>query len=198
MPHRIFIAINLPENIKKELISYQEKWPELPCRWTRKDNLHITLAFIGSVNNEEIPGICKAAKEAAGRHESFSINFKKICYGPPNKVLPRMVWVEGTCPELVEGRKIDKLSYLQKDLENSLFSAPIKISTEPENRPYTSHITLGRIKEWEFKKIEPEERPEIETDIDLDFDVLSIEVMESELKRTGPEYVVLESCSLSN
>ena len=196
--HRIFIAINLPENIKKELISYQEKWPELPVRWTRKDNLHITLAFIGSVNDEEIPGILKAARETAERHEPFSINLNKICYGPPKKMPPRMVWVEGACPDLVEGRKIDKLSYLQKDLENSLFSAPIKISLEPEKRPYTSHLTLGRIKEWEFKKIEPEERPEVETDINLDFDVNSIEVMESELKRAGPEYIVLESCLLSS
>ena len=196
--HRIFIAINLPENIKKELISYQEKWPELPVRWTRKDNLHITLAFIGSVNDEEIPGILKAARETAERHEPFSITLNKICYGPPKKMPPRMVWVEGACPDLVEGRKIDKLSYLQKDLENSLFSAPIKISLEPEKRPYTSHLTLGRIKEWEFKKIEPEERPEVETDINLDFDVDSIEVMESELKRAGPEYIVLESLPLKN
>lgn len=196
--HRIFIAVNLPEDIIKELISYQEKWPELPVRWTKKDNLHITLAFIGSVNDEEIPGILKAAREAAERHEPFSINLNKICYGPPKKMPPRMVWVEGACPELVEGRKIDKLSYLQKDLENSLFSTPIKISTEPEKRSYTSHLTLGRIKEWEFKKIEPEERPEVETDINLDFDVNSIEVMESELKRGGPEYIVLESMPLKN
>ena len=184
--HRIFIAINLPEEIKRELISYQEKWPELPIRWTRKDNLHITLSFIGPVNDEEIPGICQAAREAAGRHEPFSINFKKICYGPPGKIPPRMVWVEG--------EKSRELGELQQDLENSISN----INTgKSEKRDYAPHLTLGRIKEWEFKKIEPEERPEVETDINLDFDVNSIEVMESKLRRVGPEYAVLESCPLS-
>jgi len=187
--HRIFIAINLPENIKKELISYQEKWPELPIRWTKKDNLHITLVFIGSVSDEEIPGICKAAKEAAGKKEPFSINFKKICYGPPNKVPPRMVWIEG--------EKSKELADLRDDLENSLLKSSGQKYQEIKSQPFSPHITLGRIKEWEFKKIEPEERPEIETDINLDFELLSIEVMESELKRVGPEYIVLESCPLS-
>jgi 2'-5' RNA ligase len=190
MRHRIFIAINLPEDVKKELISFQEKCPDLPCRWTKKDNLHITLAFIGSVNDEEIPGICKAAKEAAGRHDSFSINFKKICYGPPGKVPPRMVWIEG--------EKSKELADLRDDLENSLLQSSGQKYQEIKSQPFSPHITLGRIKEWEFRKIEPEERPEVETDINLDFEVNSIEVMESELKRVGPEYIVLESVPLSN
>jgi len=57
----------------------------------------------------------------------------------------------------------------------------------------TPHITLGRIKTWQFRQIEPEERPEINEDIDLTFEVKSIEIMESQLKKGGPEYTVLES-----
>ncbi|PIX88575.1 MAG: hypothetical protein COZ30_00470, partial [Candidatus Nealsonbacteria bacterium CG_4_10_14_3_um_filter_36_16] len=55
------------------------------------------------------------------------------------------------------------------------------------------HITLGRIKQWEFRQIEPEERPEVNEEINLTFEVNSIEVMESELKRGGSEYTILES-----
>jgi len=43
--HRIFIAINLPANLKKELSMAQNRWPELPARWTKPENLHITLLF---------------------------------------------------------------------------------------------------------------------------------------------------------
>jgi len=43
--HRIFIAINLPEKLKKELSLFQNRWPEIPARWTRPDNLHVTLVF---------------------------------------------------------------------------------------------------------------------------------------------------------
>jgi len=60
----------------------------------------------------------------------------------------------------------------------------------------TPHITLGRIKTWEFRRMEPEERPEINEDINLNFEVNSIEIMESQLKRNGPDYTILESCPL--
>ena len=188
MKHRIFIAINLPENIKKELLSFQLKWPDLPIRWVGPENLHITLAFLGYLSDEELLEIIKITKEVASRNESFSLNLKSICYGPPKKMPPRMVWAEG--------EKSMELGKLQKDLEISLFSSSIKSLKEPESRPYTPHITLGRIRQWEFRQIEPEERPEVNEDISLNFEVNSIEVMESELKRGGAEYTILESCPL--
>jgi len=55
---------------------------------------------------------------------------------------------------------------------------------------------LARISEWEFRKFALEERPEINEDIDFVFTVESIEVMESELKRAGPQYTILESHNL--
>ncbi|HEB01428.1 MAG TPA: WecB/TagA/CpsF family glycosyltransferase, partial [Candidatus Portnoybacteria bacterium] len=39
----IFVAINLPSEIKKKFLSFQQKWPDLPVRWTKEENLHITL-----------------------------------------------------------------------------------------------------------------------------------------------------------
>ncbi|MBI4101693.1 MAG: RNA 2',3'-cyclic phosphodiesterase, partial [Candidatus Nealsonbacteria bacterium] len=51
MRHRIFLAINLPENVKKKLADFKSKWPDLPCRWTKAENLHITLVFLGSVSD---------------------------------------------------------------------------------------------------------------------------------------------------
>ena len=188
MRHRIFIAINLPEDIKKRLSDYQKNWPELPCRWTKKENLHITMIFLGYLNDEELLDIIKISREVASRHQSFSINLNKIIYGPPNKP-PRMVWVEG--------EKSQESANLQKNLENALTSSEASTKENSgEIRPYSSHITLGRIKTWEFRQIEPEERPEISEEISLIFPVESIEIMESQLKRTGPEYTILESCSL--
>ncbi len=188
MRHRIFIAINLPDDIKKKLSDYQNKWLELPCRWTKKENLHITLAFLGYLTDEEMVEICRIAKETALRHEPFFINLNKIIYGPPKKQPPRMVWAEG--------EKSEELGKLQKDLENTLAGLSSGLENE-KGRGYAPHITLGRIKEWEFRRIEPEERPEINEEINFDFEVNSIEVMESELKRGGPEYAVLESVPLS-
>jgi len=189
MRHRVFIAINLPENIKNKLAEYQQKWPELPCRWTRKENLHITLMFLGYLTAEELLQVCHITKEIAPKNQSFSINLKKIIYGPPKKIPARLIWIEG--------EKSEALGKLQKDLENSFLVLPVK-RLKSETRPYTPHLTLGRIKTWEFKRLEPEERPAVNEEINLSFEVNSIEVMESQLKRTGPNYTILESWPLKS
>lgn len=177
---RIFIAVNLPKNIKEELVNFQAKWSELPVRWAKPDNLHLTLVFLGYVSNDELPELLGIVEETAKRHKPFSINLTKICYGPPKKP-PRMIWIEG--------EKSEELAKLQKDLEKNLGAA--------ETRPYTPHLTLGRIRQMEFRQMEPEERPEINEEISFNFEVNSIEVMGSELRRGGAEYTILESIPLS-
>ena len=184
---RIFVAINLPNEIKKELFLYSEKWPELPAKWVNKDNLHITLEFLGAVTDEELGEICMAAKEVAERHSSFSLNINKILYGPPKKMPPKIVWAEGA--------KSDELAGFRDDLEESLME---KISFVPENRTFAPHVTLAKINAWGFKGIEPEERPEIDEAIDLFFTVESIEVMESTMKKSGVEYEIIESYNLKD
>jgi len=183
--HRIFVAITLPVEIKRELSSFYDRWPELPAKWTPKDNLHITLEFLGDLTDVEIGDTCLAVKEVAKRHNSFSINLNKVLYGPPKKNPPRMVWVEG--------EKSEELADLKQDLQEYLLE---KIRFRPDGKGFVTHITLAKISEWEFKKFDLDERPEINEDLDLIFTVESIEVMESELKKGGPVYTVLESHNL--
>ncbi len=96
-----------------------------------------------------------------------------------------MVWAEG--------EKSEELTDLKNDLEECLLE---KVKFRPDEKSFVSHITLARISEWEFKKFDLDERPDINEDVDLIFTVESIEVMESELKRGGPQYTILESHTL--
>lgn len=194
MRRRIFIAINLPKDIKKELEVRQNKIEEMfsgvesegMIRWTKKDNLHITLIFLGYLTDQEILEICEAIRETAPNYKSFLVKLSHICYGPPKKMPPKMVWAMG--------ERSKELTDLKDGLEKSLTaSAENQIST----KNFSPHITMGRIKAWQWKRIEPEERPAIETDFSLSFPVESIEIMESELKRGGPQYNILESISFS-
>jgi 2'-5' RNA ligase len=211
MNHRIFIAVNLPDDVRKQLSGYQDKWPDLPISWTKKYNLHITLAFLGYVSDEDIMDVCKTVGEISSKNNSFSVNLNKISYGPPKKIppksmnnaysfprspiplnkdwVPRMVWAEG--------EESESLGKIQKELEDALFKNSIK-GIKLEKRKFTPHITLGRIKTWQWQKLEPEERPEVNEKMNLEFDVNSIEVMESFLKRGGPEYTILESYVLAD
>ncbi len=186
MRHRIFIAVNLPENLKSELARYRSKWPDLPAKWTKPENIHITLEFLGYVPEQEIPEICKAAEEAARNQKAFSLKIVKISYGPPKKMPPRMVWAIG--------EKSTELSYLKESLQNNLQGS--RIGYSPEKRSFSPHITLARIRTWEWRRLEIEERPPVEENLDLEFDVDSLEIMESKLKKGGAEYQVLESCRL--
>ncbi len=183
--HRIFVAINLPGDIKKALFEYSKKWPDLPAKWTNKDNLHITLEFLGSLTEEDIGGVCVAVKEVAERHEYLSLSLNQILYGPPQKIPPKMVWAEG--------EKSKELADLRNDLEETLMES---VAFVPENQTFAPHVTLARISAWGWKGIEPEERPEINEGIDLVFTVESIDVMESEMKKGGPVYTILESHQL--
>ena len=200
MKRRIFIAINLPEEIKKRLIEYQEKIEKLFAsidsedyygqklfRWTKKENLHITLLFLGYVREEQLPEIIKATQETTEKYRPFSIFLEKIVYGPSEKKMPRMIWIKG--------KKSKELTNLKEELENNISQ---KISQfKKEGREFFPHITLGRIKQWAFKKIPIEERPEISEEILLSFEINSLEIMESQLKPRGPDYFILESFPLT-
>lgn len=188
MNHRIFIAINLPKNIKAQLLNYQKELRDLPIRWVKEDNLHITLIFLGYLKDEEVAEVCKIAREVVPKTPSFLINLTGICYGPPKKIPPRMVWITG--------EKSQELASLKDNLEKELLGGSATNNFKAEARAFSPHITLGRIKQWEWCRIDPEERPQVEKNISLNFDVQSIEVMESRLKRGGTEYTILEACPL--
>lgn len=182
--HRIFIAINLPEDIKGDLAGFQRQWGSLLARWVEPENLHITVVFLGYATDLELGEVCLAVKEVAAKQNGFTITLNKIIYGPDAEK-PRMVWVLG--------EKSPELSALKNELDAALRG---KIHYVPEKRGLNPHITLARIKSLEWRMLDLEERPEINETIDMPLEVASIEVMESELKKGGPQYTIIESHEL--
>jgi len=179
---RIFIAINLPEEVRKKLIDYQQKWDNLDpalIKWVKKDNLHITLVFIGYVTDDEMYEICQMIKEVAKNHRSFMINLERIILGPPDKT-PRIFWVQG--------EKSEELGKLQGDLEE-------RIEQRHGGRhAFRPHITLARFKYPLVKSLPQKVDDEFKAQIPVE----TIEVMQSNLKRSGAEYSVLESIELGS
>lgn len=184
MKRRVFIAINLPEEVKKKLGEFREKYDYLPVRWTKEPSLHLTLVFIGYVSDEQMLEICRAAREGVSVFMPFFINFKRIILGPPGKP-PRMIWLEGEVSKELGG--------LKNQLEETLLNVNSGFSHR-ENRPLKPHITLARIKMEQWRQLET--RPVVEENFEAQVPVESIEVMESDLKKDGAEYAVLESCPL--
>jgi 2'-5' RNA ligase len=179
---RIFVAINLPEDIKRRLFDFQKKMEQLPVRWTKKSSLHLTIVFIGYADEQEIYEVCRMTKEAAERNEAFDIHFEKILYGPPGKP-PRMIWLAG--------KFSDELARIKNELEQTFVSSDSLRDFRPENRPITPHITLARMNLEARYQL-----PQLEEDFKAVMPVTTIDVMESDLKRDGAEYTILESCPL--
>jgi len=182
--HRVFVAINLPEDIKRKLFEIQQKWAGLPVRWTKRNSLHLTLSFLGYVGSDDLYRICEITKEVAKNYQPFFCSFKKVLLGPPGKA-PRMIWVIG--------EKSEEATEMKQGLEKA-FSLENSINFIPENRLFSPHITLARIRTGEWRGLR--EAPKIEEEFSFDFSVNSVEVMESHLLGDGAEYVVLESAPL--
>lgn len=183
--HRTFIAINLPSDVKKVFARYQQKWADVPAKWTNPENLHITLVFLGDLTDLELGEVCLAVKEICEKQEAFNIVLNKIAYGPQDKIPPRYIWAGGD--------ESKEAMALKDNLEDAL-SEIIKLKID--KHIFNAHITLARISALEWRAIEPEERPEIFENVELTFTVESIEIMESELTRQGPRYTVIESHQL--
>ncbi len=189
MRRRIFIAINLPEKIKEELEKFQDQFLDLPAKWVKKENLHITLAFLGYIRDEELPKIIEITKKVASNYSPFKIKIVKVSFFPPKTFPPRMIWAIG--------EKNEPLFKLQENLKNALSEINIPQLEEEAGRSFTPHITLARIKKWEIRQMEREEIPQIDEDIELEFLADSVDIMESHLKRSGPEYILLQKIPLS-
>ena len=198
MKRRVFIAINLPEGLKKRLKQYREKFEYLPratptgevlrglpvC-WTKAPSLHLTLVFIGYVSDEQMLEICRVTKEAAAKFEPFFINFRRIVLGPPGKA-PRMIWLEGEASQ--------ELTEFKKELEAALIDCDSGFY-RAENRPFKPHITLARVKAGRWREANINQA-DIEQNLDAQVEVGGIDVMESDLKSDGAEYAVLKACPL--
>ncbi|MFA5080718.1 MAG: RNA 2',3'-cyclic phosphodiesterase [Candidatus Paceibacterota bacterium] len=192
MKKRIFIAINLGEKIKNNLIENQKEierkfyysFDFSPIKMIKKENLHCTLLFIGDVEDLELMEIFDITEKAVTGLDNFDLQIKDVNYGP-NKNNPKMIWANL--------EKTSELARLQTNIERAILNNGYNAEID---KKYTPHITLGRIIQWQFKKINSEEIPDIEKDLGYGISVKSVEIMESFIKKGGSEYCVLKSFPL--
>lgn len=179
MQRKIFISINIPDKTRKRLAKAIEKWADLPVKWTREPNLHITLLFLGHVDEGTLPQICQTVRAAAETEEIFDIDFDKIELFPSAED-PKTVALTG--PENAD------LLRLHEKIEKELH-----IFTSPK-KSFRPHITLGRGRKYKWEALE--NKPSISESFPLTISAESIDVMASDFGDGQNEYVIIESCPL--
>lgn len=93
MEKRLFIAIPLSQEILENLEEYKKAVRFPNVRWIPKDNLHITLYFLGDTKEELIPNLVEKLKSAYSAIKEFDLIFEKITFAPPNRDA-RMIWAQ--------------------------------------------------------------------------------------------------------
>ena len=127
---RLFIALDIPEDLKQTLGNLQVEVPGL--RWVPLGQIHLTLAFLGEVDERFLPGLAEAVANIS--LPSFDLRPVGIgCF--PDQRRPRVVWL-GVLPE-------PGLLALAAAVRVAVQSCNIPL----EERPFSPHITLARIKQ---------------------------------------------------
>jgi 2'-5' RNA ligase len=184
---RTFIAVDPGKPIRDRLVALQDNLSRAgsQLKWVEPENLHVTLLFLGEVDDREEPDVCRAVTGCCAAVDAFVMTVGSVgCFGNPRR--PRTVWAgltEGG-PEMVA-------------LHDALESPLLELGCyRREDRPFAPHITLGRVKgeraderlaaalpkyaQWQSGSVEVEE----------------VLVMSSELRPEGPVYTALSRARL--
>jgi 2'-5' RNA ligase len=175
MKKRIFIAILLSKKIKEDILNWEEKIKNLPIRIIPQENLHLTIIPPWYEDNPE-----KTAKKIdaiSGKFGEIEIKFKKIKLGP-NKINPRLIWVEGESPE--------PLIKLKTELEQIL-------GILPDKKNLKAHITIARFKPFQFKYFSDKK---IEENIEWSEKAKELAILESKLLKDGAKYTIIKKIKI--
>jgi RNA 2',3'-cyclic 3'-phosphodiesterase len=175
---RTFIAIEIPEKIKKEILKIQEQLPEFKGKKTEFENLHLTLKFLAEISEEKIEKVREKLREI--KFNPFETEMDSIGFFDNRKSIRKqlIIWLHmANCDEL------------QKEVDNQL-----KRLFERERR-FMAHLTIARIREIKNDEEFFDELKKIKIP-KMNFYVDSFSLKESTLTDKGSIYRDIETYKL--
>ena len=183
MPKRIrtFIAVEIAESVRERLVALQNELRRSAqeVKWVEPENLHPTLKFLGDVDEQDLYTVCKTAEQAVADCSPFEMNVAGVGAFPHTR-RPRVIWAG-------VGQGASELTKIHESLER-LFREQ---GYPREDRPFTPHLTLGRMRQ---------PKPTLQLAAALDklvnweggsTHVREILIMSSQLSPKGPTYTVM-------
>ena len=190
---RTFIALDMHASAQRALGQVIERFAELlpNLRWVDATGIHLTLAFLGELDDNRLALAMEAARATAHDFPAFDYRLTAPgTFGSPQQ--PRVIWmgIEDRPLAQLHGSPLQRLHHiLNRELEQRGF--------ETEKRPFSPHLTLARVKQ----PLTPAEQQTLQRLLHSKpdnasstfFRAASLNVMKSELFRTGARYSVLEA-----
>ena len=133
---RLFVAVELPGEVKDELVRTIDRARSAApdARWISRENLHLTLVFLGEVAEERIPAIEAALGRAAAKHAPIATRLGGAGAFPSSR-RARVLWVGLDDPDGALGRLAVACAHALEPL-----------GFTPESRPWTAHLTIARFR----------------------------------------------------
>jgi 2'-5' RNA ligase len=186
---RTFIGVDVGKPIRDRLVALQEALARAgtEVKWVEAENLHVTLLFLGEVDDRDVVDVCRVVADCTQKYAPFPMSVETVgCFPTPRR--PRILWAgigEGTQP----------LCALHDALERPLMDLGCY---RREERKYTPHITLGRVKsERSTEKLAAALAKQAGWK-GGEINVRELLVMGSELTPKGPVYTVLSRAKLGS
>jgi len=175
---RLFLAIPLPNIWLDQLGGLVEQFNIKGVRWTNKENLHITVLFLGDIREEEVAFLLEGL-EIIRTILAFKLEFNDLIFAPPGQKPPRMIWAK-----IKPSQKLTELGQMTYEISKDF------CQVRPPHKQ-TPHITLARLKDYaNFEKIR---LPQLNLGF---FDVKKVKLIESVLTPQGPIYQEMKRWTL--
>lgn len=179
---RVFCAIDLPRAICEKVMAHsrrlREAVPEAQASWSRMDNIHLTLKFLGEIPQSRVELLSSAAAEASTGHGSFPLSVQR-CGVFPTHGEPRVLWIG------IEDSK-GKLGELYRRLEDEC----AKTGFKKDARPLHPHLTVARLRKPQRARTLAAVHKAMEFDSE-EISVSELLVIRSELSSQGSRYTVI-------
>jgi RNA 2',3'-cyclic 3'-phosphodiesterase len=133
---RSFIAIEIPAAVQTEIAhstaSFKKALPGTLVRWVAPQNVHLTLKFLGDVPSTILEQLAEAVKVEAASHSIFSISVGGLGAFPTQR-RARVIWIGLDAPPALEA------------LQHAVETVVAQLGFAPEGRPFSPHLTVGRV-----------------------------------------------------
>jgi RNA 2',3'-cyclic 3'-phosphodiesterase len=183
---RTFIAIELPPRVRarvaQHIVCLRQELPDVRASWSREDNLHLTLKFLGDVLVSDIPKVSDAVASATKSVSGFELIFSDCGTFPPHG-RPGVLWI---------GTQASGLQALHAAVEAELAEAGFP----RESRPFHPHLTIARLRPSQGAG----QLAELHKSLGfapIDFDVSEVVVFRSELLKDGSKHTAISRHELA-
>jgi len=183
---RSFIAVHIPDAIRRDisiLIGALRPYSGADVKWVRPESLHLTLKFLGDVEQERISAAACAIERSVSALSAFDLALGGTG-AFPNPRRPGVLWIG-----------VRKGAEPLASLAGAVESALAGLGFERERRPFSAHLTLGRIRSPGNSGRIVERMTEAGFECDP-FRIASVHVMKSDLQRSGAVYTTLRTLNL--